>query len=291
MIVLVYVFVNRKKAVNQDLISLKKQIEGLEKQNRQLRQEFNKALELSKSRMTFLASLSHELRTPINSLIGFVDILLDSKINLSEEDRQKYLNYISINSRRLLILINDIIDLAKIDSGTITLDYSEVNLNAEVRETINLFREKIKSKHLDLILELDPDLETQYLYIDRNRLHQIISNLITNAIKFTEEGYIKISTRKDGDKFILSVEDTGIGIPEGEINFIFEEFRRSSNAIKKSIEGTGLGLSITKRLVELMGGEIKVESQEGIGSTFTVIFPSKKEATKKFENNINSIRN
>ena len=291
MIVLVYVFVNRKKAVNQDLISLKKQIEGLEKQNRQLRQEFNKALELSKSRMTFLASLSHELRTPINSLIGFVDILLDSKINLSEEDRQKYLNYISINSRRLLILINDIIDLAKIDSGTITLDYSEVNLNAEVRETINLFREKIKSKHLDLILELDPDLETQYLYIDRNRLHQIISNLITNAIKFTEEGYIKISTRKDGDKFILSVEDTGIGIPEGEINFIFEEFRRSSNAIKKSIEGTGLGLSITKRLVELMGGEIKVESQEGIGSTFTVIFPSKKEVTKKFENNINSIRN
>lgn len=291
LIILVYFLVHRKKSVNQDLISLKKQIEGLEKQNKQLRQEFNKALELSKSRMTFLASLSHELRTPINSLIGFVDILLDSKINLNEEERYKYLNYISINSRKLLILINDIIDLAKIDSGTISLDYSEVNLNAEVRETINLFREKIKSKHLDLILELDPELETQPLYIDRNRVHQIISNLITNAIKFTEEGYIKISTRKDMDKFILSVEDTGIGIPEGEINFIFEEFRRSSNAIKKSIEGTGLGLSITKRLVELMGGEIKVESQEGIGSTFTVIFKSKKETTKKFENNIDSIRN
>lgn len=290
-VVLTYLFVNKKKSFNQDLISLRRQVEGLEKQNKQLRQEFNKALELSKSRMTFLASLSHELRTPINSLIGFVDLLLDSKINLSEEERQKYLNYISISSRRLLILVNDIIDLAKIDSGTITLDYSEVNLNAEVRETVNLFREKIKSKHLDLILELDPELETQYLYIDRNRLHQIISNLVTNAIKFTEEGYIKLTTQKDGDKFILSVEDTGIGIPEGEIDFIFEEFRRSSNAIKKSIEGTGLGLSITKRLVELMGGEIKVESQEGIGSVFTVIFPSLKGSTKKIGSNINSIRN
>lgn len=289
--VLVYIFTNRKKTLNQVLITLKKQIEGLEKQNKQLRHEFNKALELSRSRMTFLAGLSHELRTPINSLIGFVDILLDSKIKLSEEERQKYLNYISVNSRRLLILINDIIDIAKIDSGTITLDYSEVNLNAEVRDTINLFREKIKSKHLDLILELDPDLETQYLYIDRNRLHQIISNLLTNAIKFTEEGYIKISTLKDGDKFVLSVEDTGIGIPEGEINFIFEEFRRSSNAIKKSIEGTGLGLSITKRLVEMMGGEIKVESQEGIGSTFTVTFPQRRESTKKLGSNINSIQN
>jgi len=148
------------------------------------------------------------LRTPINSLIGFVDVLIDAKFELSEEERKKYLNYISVNSRRLLILINDIIDLAKIDSGTITLDYSEVNFNAEVRETINIFREKIKSKHLDLILELDAELETQFVYIDRNRLHQIISNLITNAIKFTEEGYIKISTRKDGDKFILSVENT-----------------------------------------------------------------------------------
>ena len=290
-LVLVYVFVGRKKSVNQDLMTLKRQIEGLEKQNKQLRQEFNKALELSKSRMTFLASLSHELRTPINSLIGFVDVLIDAKFELSEEERKKYLNYISVNSRRLLILINDIIDLAKIDSGTITLDYSEVNFNAEVRETINIFREKMKSKHLDLILELDSELETQFVYIDRNRLHQIISNLITNAIKFTEEGYIKISTRKDGDKFILSVEDTGIGIPEGEIDFIFEEFRRSSNAIKKSIEGTGLGLSITKRLVELMGGEIKVESQEGIGSTFTVILPAKKESSKKLGSNINSVRN
>lgn len=289
--VFVYVLLSRKKTVNKDLISLKRQIEGLEKQNKQLRYEFNKALELSKSRMTFLASLSHELRTPINSLIGFIDILLDSKIKLSDEERQKYLNYISINSRRLLILINDIIDIAKIDAGTITLDYSEVNLNAEVRDTINLFREKIRAKHLDLILELDPELETQYLVVDRNRIHQIISNLITNAIKFTEEGYIKILTRKEEDKFVLSIEDTGIGIPEGEINFIFEEFRRSSTAIKKSIEGTGLGLSITKRLVEMMGGEIKVESQEGIGSTFTVIFPTKKESTKKLGSNINTISN
>lgn len=290
-LIIIYTQKTKKELKEKNFKNVQLQIQGLEKQNKQLRQEINKALELSKSRMTFLASLSHELRTPINSIIGFIDILLDSKLNLTEEEKTKYLNYISVNSRRLLILINDIIDLAKIDSGTISLEYSEVNLNAEVRDTINLFREKIKQKQLDLILELDPDLETKFLYADRNRLHQIISNLITNAIKFTEEGFIKISTRKEADNFILSVEDTGIGIPEGEINFIFEEFRRASTAIRKSIEGTGLGLSITKRLVELMKGEIKVESQEGIGTTFTVIFPANKNLESKSKREINTTLN
>jgi len=277
---------SKKKPEEKGVKNLQEQIQGLEKQNKQLRQEISKALELSKSRMKFLASLSHELRTPINSIIGFIDLLLDPKLNLSEEEKVKYLNYISINSRKLLILINDIIDLAKIDSGTISLEYSTVNLNAEIRDTINLFREKIKSKQLDLILELDPQIETQHLYLDRNRLHQIISNLVTNAIKFTEEGFIKISTKKEEDKFLFIVEDTGIGIPEDEIEFIFEEFRRSSNAIRKSIEGTGLGLSITKRLVELMNGEIKVESQEGIGTTFTVSFPAKFNSEKKLSSDL-----
>lgn len=286
-VLVIYTLESNKELTDKKLRSFQQQIQGLEKQNKQLRLEINKALELSKSRMTFLASLSHELRTPINSIIGFIDILLDSKLNLTEEERIKYLNFISVNSRRLLILINDIIDLAKIDAGTITLEYSDVNLNAEVRDTINLFREKIKQKQLDLILELDPELENHFAYLDRNRLHQIISNLITNAIKFTEEGFIKISTKKEDEKIVLSVEDTGIGIPEGEINFIFEEFRRSSIAIRKSIEGTGLGLSITKRLVELMRGEIKVESQEGIGTTFTILFPTSRETNKQVKKEFN----
>lgn len=286
-VLVIYTLKSNKELTNKKLRGFQQQIQGLEKQNKQLRLEINKALELSKSRMTFLASLSHELRTPINSIIGFIDILLDSKLQLTEEEKLRYLNYISVNSRRLLILINDIIDLAKIDAGTITLEYSDVNLNAEVRDTINLFREKIKQKQLDLILELDPGLENQLLYLDRNRLHQIISNLVTNAIKFTEEGFIKISTKKENDKFILSIEDTGIGIPEGEIDFIFEEFRRSSIAIRKSIEGTGLGLSITKRLVELMKGEIKVESQEGIGTTFTILFPASKEPNRNIKKELN----
>ncbi len=271
----------RNRIADNKFKNLQQQIQNVEKQNKQLRQEISKSLEISKSRMTFLAGLSHELRTPINSIIGFIDILLDSTLNLTEEEQKKYLSYISVNSRRLLILINDIIDLAKIDSGTISLEYSEVNLNAEVRETINLFREKIKQKQLDLILELDSELESKLLYVDRNRLQQIISNLLTNAIKFTEEGFIKVSTKFENDKFLLVVEDTGIGIPEGEVDFIFEEFRRSSNAIRKSIEGTGLGLSITKRLVEMMRGEIKVESQEELGTKFTVIFPQNKEYTNK----------
>lgn len=286
-LLVIYFLRSRREIIDKRMRSFQQQIQGLEKQNKNLRVEINKALEQSKSRMTFLASLSHELRTPINSIIGFIDILLDSKLQLTEDEKNKYLNYISVNSRRLLILINDIVDLAKIDAGTISFEYSDVNLNAEVRDTINLFREKIKQKQLDLILELDSELENQFAYLDRNRLHQIISNLITNAIKFTEEGFIKISTKKEKDKFMLSVEDTGIGIPEGEIEFIFEEFRRSSLAIRKSIEGTGLGLSITKRLVELMKGEIKVESQEGIGTTFTIFFPTNKETNRQIKKEFN----
>lgn len=282
-IVSLYLFLTGRKKEPKSKINQLQQIEALEKQNKQLRQEINKALALSKSRMTFLASLSHELRTPVNSIIGFVNILLESNLKLSEEERTKYLNYISVNGRRLLILINDIIDLAKIDSGIISLEFSDVNLNAEIRDTINLFREKIKAKQLDLILELDPEVENHTISLDRNRLHQILSNLITNAIKFTEEGFIKISTRKENDKFDLIVEDTGIGIPADEINFIFDEFRRASTAIKKSIEGTGLGLSITKRLVELMNGKIYVVSQEEVGSTFTVVFQSKKNESQKKE--------
>lgn len=282
-VVLLYLFLISRRKEPKNKVDHVSQIEALEKQNKQLRQEISKAFALSKSRMTFLASLSHELRTPVNSIIGFVDLLLESNLRLSEEEKTKYLNYISVNGRRLLILINDIIDLAKIDSGTISLELSEINLNAEVRDAINLFREKIKSKQLDLILELDPEVENHTISLDRNKLHQILSNLITNSIKFTEEGFIKISTRKENDKFYLIIEDTGIGIPSDEINFIFEEFRRSSTAIRKSIEGTGLGLAITKRLVELMNGKIYVESQEEVGSKFTVVFYSEKNRYQKKE--------
>lgn len=288
-IILLYLLIFTRRKEPKSNFNQLQSLETLEKQNKQLRQEINKALALSKSRMTFLASLSHELRTPVNSIIGFVDILLESNLKLSEEERTKYLNYISVNGRRLLILINDIIDLAKIDSGIISLEFSDVNLNAEVRDTINLFREKIKAKQLDLILELDPEVEKYTLSLDRNRLHQILSNLITNAIKFTEEGFIKISTRKDNDKFYLIVEDTGIGIPADEINFIFDEFRRASTAIRKSIEGTGLGLSITKRLVELMNGNIYVESQEEVGTTFTVVFHSTKNQSQKKEADLKNL--
>jgi len=260
---------------------LKNQLENLEKQNKELRVEISKALNLSRSRMGFIANLSHELRTPITSLIGFVDILLDPKLSLSEEEKRKYINYISVNSRRLLILINDIVDLARIDAGYLKLEESPVNINAEIRETVNLFKEKIRSKNLDLIIELDGSLETEMVLIDKSRLHQTISNFISNAIKFTEEGFIKVTSKMSESKIFISVEDSGIGIPAEDLPFIFEEFRRSSLAIKKSIEGTGLGLTITRKIVELMGGKIDVESAEGLGSKFIITFPLKRASEMK----------
>ncbi len=277
-----FLFIQRRKTPPlPEIGKLKNQLENLEKQNKELRVEISKALNLSRSRMSFIANLSHELRTPITSLIGFVDILLDPKLSLSEEEKRKYINYISVNSRRLLILINDIIDLARIDAGYLKLEESPVNINAEIRETVNLFKEKIRSKNLDLIIELDGSLETEMVLIDKSRLHQTISNFISNAIKFTEEGFIKVTSKMSESKIFISVEDSGIGIPAEDLPFIFEEFRRSSLAIKKSIEGTGLGLTITRKIVELMGGKIDVESAEGLGSKFMITFPLKRASEMK----------
>lgn len=283
---LTLLILRKKKIPNYELVKLKNQLEHLEKQNKELRVEISKALSQSRSRMSFIASLSHELRTPITSLIGFTDILLDPKLSLSEDERKKYLNYISINNRRLLILVNDIIDLAKIDSGHLKLEDSPVNINAEIRDTVNLFKEKIRTKNLDLIFDLDSVLDTEKILIDKNRLHQVISNLVSNSIKFTETGFIKITSKRMEEKILISIEDSGIGIPEEDLPFIFEEFRRSSIALRKSIDGSGLGLSITKKILDLMGGKIEVESAEGLGSKFIITLPIKSSSEKKSQKGI-----
>lgn len=257
---------------------VKRKTENLENANRMLRIETNKILRSNKFKTNFMANMSHEIRTPVNAIIGFADILNDKSIPLSDGEKGKYLNYINLSSRRLLILINDILDLSKIDSGTIEFENSLININSEIHESIELFRDRIQSQGLELILDLDESDEL--IYVDKNRLQQILSNLISNAMKFTRQGYIKISTEVRNDNVQVTIEDTGIGISKEELPFIFDDFRRATSAVEKNIEGTGLGLSISKKLITMMGGEINAESELNVGSKFRVTFSVSKETEK-----------
>jgi signal transduction histidine kinase/ligand-binding sensor domain-containing protein len=280
-VLIVYVAVNyfNKNLFHERVNNLvKKKTENLENANRMLRIEANKVLRSNKLKANFLANMSHEIRTPVNAIIGFADILNDKSLPLSNSERAKYLNYINLSSRRLLILINDILDLSKIEAGTIEFDKTYLSINSEVHESIELFRDRIQSQGLELVLELD-EMEEQ-IYVDKNRLQQILSNLISNAMKFTRQGYIKISSEVKNGKVELIIEDTGIGISKEELPLIFDDFRRASSAVEKSIEGTGLGLSISKKLITMMGGEIYAESELNVGSKFIILFPVAKKSEK-----------
>jgi len=255
---------------------VKRKTENLENANRMLRIEANKMLRANKFKSNFMASMSHEIRTPVNAIIGFADILNDKNLPLSDGERVKYLNYINLSSRRLLILINDILDLSKIDAGTIEFDNSYLNVNSEVHDCLELYRDRIQGQGLELLLDLEE--MDELIYVDKNRLQQILSNIISNAMKFTRQGYIKISSEVKSGKVELIIEDTGIGISKEDLPLIFDDFRRASSAVEKNIEGTGLGLSISKKLITMMGGEIYAESELNAGSKFIILFPAAKES-------------
>jgi len=246
----------------------------------QLLEEKNKAEELAKKAMQadllkseFLANMSHEIRTPMNAILGFAEILKDQ---LKEPQYQKYIDIILSSGKTLLDLINDILDISKIEAGKLTLQYRPVNPQELFLDISRIFSEKINSKGLKLLTEIDEKLPKAIL-IDEVRLRQILFNLVGNAIKFTSKGYIELKVKgiyyPDRSKIdlIFSVKDTGIGISEEDKSEIFNYFQQSKNLDVKKYGGTGLGLAITKKLVNLMNGEIEVESTVGKGSTFNVI--------------------
>jgi len=226
----------------------------------------------NRAKSEFLANMSHEIRTPMNAVIGFSE-LLSSQI--SDRKHKSYLSSIQSAGKTLLTLINDILDLSKIEAGRMEIHSESVNLAVVVAELKQIFALKIAKKKLEFIVEIDKDLPSA-LRLDETRLRQVLLNLIGNAIKFTEQGYIKLSVHKiytvaDRSKvdLILSVADTGIGIPEEQRDIIFESFRQPDGQSTRKYGGTGLGLAITKRLVEMMNGQISVRSDQG--SVFEII--------------------
>lgn len=232
-----------------------------------------------KAKQQFLSNMSHEIRTPMNAIIGFTKVLLKTELT---EKQEEYLNAIKISGDALIVLINDILDLAKVDAGKMTFEQTPFRMEVSISAMLHLFETKIQEKNLKLIKEYDERIP-ETLVGDPVRLNQIILNLVSNAVKFTQKGKITVSLKmleedEDKVKIEFAISDTGIGIPESKINNIFENFQQATSGTSRIYGGTGLGLAIVKQLVEPQGGTIKVKSKEGEGSTFS--FTLKFQKTK-----------
>lgn len=225
----------------------------------------------NKAKSEFLANMSHELRTPMNAILGFTEMLLDEIYGEVPVALKEPLTDIQVNGRHLLRLINDVLDLSKIDAGRMELALSEYS----VREIVDIVRVSLRSLAAEKGLEFKthvPD-DLPIAYGDSNRLTQCLMNLAGNALKFTKQGSVQISVELAGEELVYRVSDTGIGIPEKELENVFAEFRQVDSTVTREFGGTGLGLTITKKFVEMHGGRIWVESEVGKGCTFVLAIP------------------
>jgi len=222
-----------------------------------------------KSKQQFLSNMSHEIRTPMNAIIGFTKVVLKTELS---KKQQEYLNAIKISGDALIVLINDILDLAKVDAGKMTFAYVPFKLSSSISAMLHLFETRIHEKNLELFKEYDPAIP-EILLGDPVRLHQIILNLVGNAVKFTSEGKITVCVRllKETPELVsieFAITDTGIGISESKLGNIFDDFQQATSGTSRLYGGTGLGLAIVKQLVESQGGNVTVKSKPGQGSTF-----------------------
>ena len=235
--------------------------------NKQLSIQRDKANEATRSKSEFLANMSHEIRTPMNGIIGMTELALKEQDALTSK---KYIKKIDKSTKLLMGIINDILDFSKIEANKLKIEKVEFDLNETVDSIVDLLSYKIQEKNLELKKEYDIDEQFSYLG-DSLRISQILSNFLTNAIKFTTKGYIKIKVEQlDNSRIRFIVEDTGIGLNKKDQAKLFKPFSQTDGSITRRYGGTGLGLAISKQLVDLMGGEIGVESIKGKGSRFGI---------------------
>jgi len=261
------------------LLFIVRDISEIVEKEKYLRASVKKAEESDMLKSAFLANVSHEIRTPMNAIIGFSEIL--SNPDLSQEEREEFINYITQGGNTLLTLIEDIIDITKIEAGQIKVSFAETNIDPILDELYATFL-KLKNKNgkKDVELRLNKPALKEGLIIntDPNRLRQILTNLLGNAIKFTRKGFIEFGFYlSDDDTIVFFVKDTGIGIPADKQAHIFERFGQVNDPRVSEFKGTGLGLSISKKLAELLGGDLTLVSKENVGSTFTLALPVQKE--------------
>jgi signal transduction histidine kinase len=249
---------------------LQKMNESLDLKVDQLARANMALFESNRIKSDFLATVSHELRTPLNSILGFSDVLLSGP---PLNDKQlRWVHNIQDSGKQLLALINDILDLAKVEAGKMTVRPERFALIEVTEGLLNMFRPLADKKNLALRSSVSPDLPL--LFQDAGKIRQILSNLLSNAIKFTPEGgRVSISAAIENERLVLEVADTGVGIAPSDQSAVFEKFRQSANPLTREQSGTGLGLSIVRELSKLIGGDVSLESEVGRGSTFRVQIP------------------
>ncbi|MBU2650112.1 MAG: response regulator [Bacteroidetes bacterium] len=260
-------------------------------EQKRIEQELTRAKEKAEEsdmlKSAFLANMSHEIRTPLNGILGFTELL--SQDNISREQKNRYKNIVQSSAEQLLTIINDILDLSKIDSRQLRISYDQVNLGSivdEITEKAHFEKTRLKKGHIEFVLNIPPDCNETFLYTDSHRIKQILMNLLNNAFKFTFNGSVEFGYRinkkqknKQGE-IVFHVNDTGIGIPEELQSIIFQRFRQADQTPSRNPGGTGLGLSICKGLLDLMEGSISLKSAPGKGTSVKVTLPLTHEEEK-----------
>ena len=240
---------------------------------RALEAENLQILEANRLKSEFLANMSHELRTPLNAIIGFADLLQAGRVPAGSPKSKVFVGHIASSGRHLLQLINDILDLSKVESGRFEFDPQPVALKALCGDITNVLHEQSVAKDIDI--EVDIDAAVEHIVIDPRRLKQVLYNYLSNALKFTPAGgRVHVRARAESDDlWRLEVEDTGVGIRPEDIGRLFVEFQQLDNSFSKVHAGTGLGLALTRRLVEAQGGSVGVRSEPGVGTVFHALLP------------------
>lgn len=253
--------IDRRTNAEQEMLNLLREMEVLTR----------KEEEANQAKGEFLATMSHELRTPLNAVIGFAEVLNMPDFKRTEQQKEEYLSIIVDSGKHLLSLINDILDLSKLDQGKLNLSYSTFNISDEILSIIETLKLSAKEKNIELQQNL-MDLE---ISSDQRLFKQIILNILSNAIKFSpEKSFVNISAEPANDGVCITVKDNGIGMTDEEILKVMEPFVQIENTYTRTIEGSGLGLSLVSRFLKLLGGEMKISSVKGRGTTVRLFFPN-----------------
>jgi signal transduction histidine kinase len=243
----------------------------LAEQNARLQWQSQEVERANRLKSEFLASMSHELRTPINALIGYSALLLDGVLGDVNPRQQDALGRGRAAAEHLLALINDILDLAKIEAGKMPLHLEPVSLRDVTLEVTQQIEPMVRKKQLEFVIDVAPDCPV--IHSDRTKIKQVLLNLLSNAVKFTNRGHVSVEARRAQGGVRIDVIDTGIGIRPTDLQAIWEDFRQVDQSRTREFGGTGLGLSITRKLLERLGGSVAVQSVYGEGSTFSVYLP------------------